>query len=74
MQPDIPESEILAVAMNVIEEVRKHTSDAVTASKILNAADAAFGGGFTLDLRSRLEAGLSPSEFAEVPSRSPSAP
>jgi hypothetical protein len=23
MQPDIPESEILAVAMNVIEEVRK---------------------------------------------------
>ena len=71
MQPDMSEPKMFAAAMAVIEELKRHTSDAETASCILKAADAAFGGGFTLGVGDRLEVFRQPFEAAsEVPLQS----
>ena len=67
---DISTLQIFSIAVEVIKILKKHTSDIGTAVQIMNAAKAGFDGGFSLDVRARIERDLHPSVTHEVPQES----
>jgi hypothetical protein len=64
---DISTQQIFSIAVEVIDVLKKHTLDIGTAVQIMNAARAGFDGGFSLDVKARIERDLHPSATPEAP-------